>query len=399
LRAQFRPQVQERPRAATGKGHGLATFEENFLREPGVADLVDRLARAIPGRRAVAVALWGTAIFAASLAIGAAASQKPDGSAGPSRAVQISAQPLYSFLRSGQDTQRFGSLRFLGGLVLYSGDKAFGGYSGMELSSDGTSLLAVSDAGTWLRAELDMTGGRPSGIKSARIGRLLALGSRRLTRSKDRDAEALRLVKGTLDEGVALVSFERNERIGYFDIANGELKAPVRYLRPPRRLPHNKGIEAAAVLKHGAQKGRVIAFAERSTDANGHHRGWIWVDGRPMAVALTDVGGFDVTDVALAPDGDLYVLERRFRWSEGVKMRVRHIAAAAVKPGAVLDGRVVVRTDMRHEIDNMEAMSLHRDKRGRLVLTLMLDDNFNNFLQRTLLLQFIVDEAALKQRG
>jgi hypothetical protein len=29
----------------------------------------------------------------------------------------------------------------------------------------------------------------------------------------------------------------------------------------------------------------------------------------------------------------------------------------------------------------------------------MSDDNFNNFLQRTLLLQFIVDEAALKQRG
>ena len=365
-----------------------------------MAGLAHQLAQAIRGRGLTSFAVGCVAVaLLASLATGVVASQKPDGSAREIRAVQISAYPLLSFLRSGQGTRQFGSLRFLGGLILYANDKAFGGYSGIELSPDGTSLLAVSDAGTWLRADLIVAGGRPTGLKRARIGRLMALGSRRLRRSRDRDAEGLRLIKGSLDDGVALVSFERNERIGYFDIAKGELGAPVRYLRPPRRLPHNKGLEAVAVLKHGAKKGRVIAFAERSTDANGHHRGWIWLDGQPRPVALTDVGGFDVTDIAVAPEGDLYVLERRFRWSEGVKMRVRHIAAEAVKPGALLDGRVVVRADMRHEIDNMEAMSLHRDARRRLVLTMMSDDNFNRLLQRTLLLQFVVDEEALKRRG
>lgn len=329
----------------------------------------------------------------------ASASQKPDSNAGNSRSIQVTARPLLSFVKSGEEPVRYGSLRFLGGLVLYGSDKAFGGYSGIEISPDGKSFLAVSDAGTWLRAELVISRGRPSGINRARIGPLLTLSSRRLTRAEDRDAEALRLLKGNLDDGVALVAFERNERIGYFDISKGELKAPARYLRPPRRLPFNKGMEAVAVLKHAPQKGRVIAFAERSIDANGHHRGWIWVGDRPRAVALTDVAGFDITDIAVAPDGNLYVLERRFRWSEGVKMRLRRIAASAVKPGAVLDGQVVMLADMRHEIDNMEAMTLHRDERGLLVLTLMSDDNFDKFLQRTLLLQFIVDEKTLKRRS
>ena len=84
----------------------------------------------------------------------------------------------------------------------------------------------------------------------------------------------------------------------------------------------------------------MIAFAERSLDANGHHRGWIWAKARgtPRPVALTNVGGFDITDAVAMRNGDLIVLERRFRWSEGVKMRIRRIKAKSVKAGAVLEG-------------------------------------------------------------
>ena len=42
---------------------------------------------------------------------------------------------------------------------------------------------------------------------------------------------------------------------------------------------------------------------------------------------------------------------------------------------------------MGFQIDNMEGLSVHRDARGALVLTLISDDNFSP-LQRTLLLQF-----------
>lgn len=344
-------------------------------------------------RRAGLFTCGAITVFAAA----AGASQKPSGTNQEIRKVRVTAQPVGSFLKSGAETRQFGSLRFRGGLVLDADDKAFGGYSGLEISPDGKAFMAVSDAGTWMRAELVTARGVPAGIVRARIGPLLALRGRRLVRAKDRDAEALRLIKGTLTDGIALVAFERNQRIGTFKIANGELRAPVGYLRPPRRLPFNKGLEAAALITSGTFKGSVLAFAERSIDANGHHRGWIWVKGKARAIALTDVGGFNVTDIAFGPDGALYVLERRFRWSEGVKMRIRRIESAAVKPGALLDGRVLMRADMRHEIDNMEGLALHRDRRGSLILTLISDDNFNSFLQRTLLLQFEVIDQKRKR--
>ena len=54
---------------------------------------------------------------------------------------------------------------------------------------------------------------------------------------------------------------------------------------------------------------------------------------------------------------------------------------------------------MSHEIDNMEALGVHTDAKGQTVLTLMSDDNFNGFLQRTLLLQFtLTGEKSLTAR-
>ncbi len=282
-------------------------------------------------------------------------------------------------------------MRWRGGLVVSSDDSAFGGYSGLTLSADGKSLMAVSDAGTWLAAQLNYKNGRLASVSKARIGPLLALKSRRLRRRRDRDAEAIRLLKGNLQTGTALVAFEINQRIGLFDIRGGRLGGPARYLRPGRRLPANKGLESIALF--GKTKGRrknVIAFAERYLDANGHHRGWIWknLKGPARPVALRNLNGFDITDAVGLQNGDLLVLERRFRWSEGVKMRLRHIKASTVRPGAVLNGLTLVRADMRYEIDNMEGLAVHKDAAGKTVVTMISDNNFNSFLQRTLLLQF-----------
>ena len=88
------------------------------------------------------------------------------------------------------------------------------------------------------------------------------------------------------------------------------------------------------------------------------------------------------------PGGDVIVLERRFRYSEGVKMRLRRIRAKDIKAGAKLDGDVLLKTDDLREIDNMEALAVHRDGRGRNILTILSDNNFNTRFQRTLLMQF-----------
>jgi hypothetical protein len=132
----------------------------------------------------------------------------------------------------------------------------------------------------------------------------------------------------------------------------------------------------------------VVAFAERFTRGSGYHTGWMWVKGEPRAIRLKDIDRFNITDAAGLPDGSLLVLERYFRWTEGVKMRIRHLAAAEIVPGARLTGRTLIEADSAFEIDNMEGMAVHRGPRGETVVTLVSDDNFNSLLQRTVLLQF-----------
>jgi hypothetical protein len=109
---------------------------------------------------------------------------------------------------------------------------------------------------------------------------------------------------------------------------------------------------------------------------------------------VVDIGEFDVTGAAGLPDGGILVLERRFRWLEGVRMRLRRVKAGDIRAGAVLAGEVLLEADMGSEIDNMEGIAVHRGARGETVITLVSDDNFNSILQRNLLLQFALIEPS-----
>jgi len=315
---------------------------------------------------------------------------KPSSVGSKPHAVRVDGRIITSFHKGSRVTRDVGKLKWLGGLVISSSDPAFGGYSGLEIDPGGKRFLAVSDAGTWLSGELVYDRGRLVKIRAAQIGALKARGNKDLRRRWDRDAESIRLFRGNMATGTALIAFELNQRVGFFPIKNGVLGGPTRYLRPGRRLSANKGLEAVARLGRLPGKLDVIAFAERSLDGNGHHRGWLWrgARGAPQPIALTNLDGFDITDAVGLPDGRLLILERRFRWSEGVKTRIREIAKSQIRPKAILNGRTLIRADLRYEVDNMEGLAVHTDKRGRTILTLISDNNFNSFLQRTLLLQF-----------
>ena len=76
--------------------------------------------------------------------------------------------------------------------------------------------------------------------------------------------------------------------------------------------------------------------------------------------------------------------------ARGLAIRIRSVPLAMIKPGALVDGTELITADMGQQIDNMEALSVHRDSGGALVLTLISDDNFSP-LQRTLLLQFTLE--------
>lgn len=336
-------------------------------------------------------AWWsGIVVGLGGLAVGGqlARADKPVGPLAAIQQIRVDARPIGSFHKGGDKSKQVGKLIWRGGLVLSSRAREFGGYSGLEISPDGQNFLAVSDAGTWLKGRIVSEHDHPAAIRDAAIGPLLGRDRTPLVRGRDRDAEAVRLLSGTLNRGRALVSFEHNQRIGFFRIERGQLLEPLSYLRPPLRLPSNKGLESVAVLKAGRFKGAIVSFAERFKDKAGNHRGWMWTGGRPRPIGLIDAGGFDVTDLACLDDGRLIVLERRFRWSEGVKMRLRMILASQVVPGVLLNGITLIRADLRYDIDNMEGLAIHRDATGRAILTLISDDNFNPLLQRTLLLQF-----------
>jgi hypothetical protein len=86
------------------------------------------------------------------------------------------------------------------------------------------------------------------------------------------------------------------------------------------------------------------------------------------------------------------VLERRFRYSEGIKMRIRRIAAKDLKPRALISGEVLLEATDALNIDNMEGIAAHRSASGETILTLVSDDNFSA-LQRTLLMQFALPDG------
>jgi hypothetical protein len=325
----------------------------------------------------------------------APAQQRPAEPIADVRPVEVTARPIAAFGRGDGERRRFGRLEFRGGLVLTSPAKAFGGFSGLVVEPDGRGILMVSDEGAWLTGEIAYRGTAPVGLGHARMGPIRGLGGRPLDKKRDLDAEAVSLLEGTLARGTLLIGFERNQRIGRFPVQDGVLGPPAGYLKNPpeaRRMRTNKGFEAVTAMQGGPHKGNIIAFSERFPDNPLQHTGWLWAKGEPQRLGFTDIGEFDVTDAASLADGTLLVLERRFRWTDGVRMRIRRFAPAEVRPGALMQGDTLIEADLAFEIDNMEGLAVHRDQRGATVLTLVSDDNFNALLQRTILLQFALLE-------
>jgi hypothetical protein len=193
-----------------------------------------------------------------------------------------------------------------------------------------------------------------------------------------------------------LVAFEQNSRFVRYDVSpEGFSPARVVIDKPKgaAAMHRNQGFEATTVMKGGPYKGQIVALSERLYDGAGNHTGWIETSSGWETFHVTNIGDFDLTDIASLDDGTVFLLERRFRWLEGVKMRIRRFSADALKPGKTAEGETLIEADLEYQIDNMEGLALTRDAAGDIVLTLISDDNFNHLLQRTILLQFALKIA------
>ncbi|QFU15208.1 esterase-like activity of phytase family protein [Microvirga thermotolerans] len=303
--------------------------------------------------------------------------------------VDVSARPIDHLSVTDRGRSRFGDLLFRGGLDLRSPDSRFGGFSSLWRSADGRRIVSVADNAQWLTARVQTADGRLSGLSDAMLAPLRAADGRPLGRTKYYDTESLAIA-----DGVAFVGIERRHAVMRFAWEADGVQARAWPVPLPREirdgiesLPDNHGLEAIGVApRHSPLAGALVAIAERARKHDRPTRGFILTGPRKGEFSVRRTNGYDVSDLAFLPSGDMLLLERQFSLFEGFRVRLRRVAAGAVKPDVEIDGAVVFESDASQEIDNMEGLAVHRED-GTAVLTLISDNNFSP-LQRTLLLEF-----------
>ena len=249
----------------------------------------------------------------------------------------------------------------------------FGGLSGAVW--DGDELLAITDVGGWVRFGVTADeAGRALAFGPLHGGRLAGIGNGK----SEADAEEIERVADGL-----LVSFERHHRVLLYRHGLDQPPQPLRVPAEIARLDSNEGIETMASLSDG----RVVLIAEGQDDAA---QSPLWIggaDGWRQGQWLHH-GTFRPTAAAPLPDGGMLVLERSFRLTSGAAMRLVRVTKAGLDQPMVT-GEEWALLQAPLSVDNFEALAVRPRADGRLVATLLSDDNFNP-LQSTLMLTLLL---------
>jgi hypothetical protein len=270
--------------------------------------------------------------------------------------------------------RRVGGLTYLGGWVLTSEDARFGGISGMHIQ-DG-SVLAISDAGTLFRFPLASSGASPLEVRA------LPQGPGAAGVKSDRDAEAL-----TVHGNHAWIGFERRNAVWRYRVPGWESDADA----APSALAGwhgNAGSEGMLRLAGG----RFLIFAEGLENAGQSEA--VLFDRDPALPAAKwkrlryrAPKGYRLTDAAALADGRMLLLNRAFTYLDGMSAKLT-IARLPGEDADLIEGREIAHLAPPLTVDNMEALSVTREK-GRTIVWMASDDNFMP-IQRTLLLKFVL---------
>ena len=285
-----------------------------------------------------------------------------------------------------------GQLRFVAGFELQSPQARFGGFSDLAILYQGRQrsnprLLAISDAGEWLLADiqLDPETGVPTGVSNARMALMRDENGDPFPDKESGDAEDMDL----LVDGRVAVSFEQTQTIRIYDVLGAGPMAPAQPgppLAATDRLGPNRGLEALTAVGNG-----LVVGAERGRRAGPLP---IWQTSitatQPALPSYEMVAplGYGLTSL----DGSWAV--QRF-YAPGLGTRVRVLATqlwpldAARAPNEPTD---VVYTELAVIaapliVDNIEGIA--EDHAVDRRIWLMSDDNFSAD-QRTLLYVFDV---------
>ena len=276
------------------------------------------------------------------------------------------------------------ALDYVAGFALDSTAPEWGGYSGMVMAPDGSSLIAVSDVGHWLKLELKHdAAGKLTGVGAARLEPLLDETGKPVAGKEWSDAESISLTA----DGHFVVAFERRHRLWRYASVDGVPSGTASEIAVPAEisgLPENGGIEAMAAI--GADGFVLIA---ESAAAGEPSRLWIkakelgdkWLTG---TVDRSD--GFEPTDLSDQPTAYSLLLERHYSEAEGPSARISILSPMATSdPRFTAKALAVLRLPL--SVDNFEAIGQRTGPNDETFIYVMSDDNQSD-TQRTLLLQF-----------
>ena len=235
------------------------------------------------------------------------------------------------------------------------------GVSGLEVSPDGSGFIAVTDRGWWLEGRFEREGDAIAAVEIEAIEPIIGqdgfpVSARRV--GDWSDAEGLAIAPN----GTAWVAFERWAHVWRFDRVFGTAK----WIKDhPTFFDHaeNWQLEAAAISPDGT----VYVFSEKPLPEGfpiyrlGPDSHWV-IDGY-----LPEQDVFAIVGADFAPDGALYLLERKLVVGLWWQNRIRRVR---------LDGSedTILWTGERGEYGNMEGISVWEDE-GGLRLTLVSDNN------------------------
>ncbi|MGB5865262.1 MAG: esterase-like activity of phytase family protein, partial [Sulfitobacter sp.] len=195
----------------------------------------------------------------------------------------------------------------------------FGGWSSIELGSNGTELTIISDRGQILRADIERSSGGQTQIT---VRNTVRLKNERVGQSgkKSNDAEGLAIGPG----GRAFISFEHAHRIMQVDLDTG--KTCCRIVLPfTRNLQPNKGIEALAINPDGL----LHAIAERTPKGSATFPLYRYANDSWQIIAqITKRGPFLPVGADFDAAGRLWLLERAVT-PVGFRNRIRLLTLTA----------------------------------------------------------------------
>lgn len=267
--------------------------------------------------------------------------------------------------------------RFLGSFAWRNSDPAFGGFSGIELASDGTTFTTISDRGAIATGEFIRKGNGITGVRNFKITALHGLNGPEMPRYFD-DAEGL----AQASDGTLYVSFESEHRVWSYAKPNSNATALPRH--PDfKGMQNNSSLEALAIDAQGT----LYTMPERSGEITRPFPIYRFKNGKwdqPFAVPRS--GDYLLVGADIGPDGRLYILERALILL-GFTSRVRSFKMGTK---SLTDERLLIQSPLGLH-DNLEGISVWRDSDETLRITMVADNNFRAF-QRNEIVEYTLTQ-------